>query len=189
MEWYVIYVRSRNERKIAEILSERGIINYVPMFRSIRNWKDRRKLVETIAINGYVFVLMNRTKRLEVLQIDNVLGFVKSNNIDAVIPEYQIDAMRNILGQNEYVVEFDTSYLTPGVPVIIIDGVLTGIKGELMKLKGKDKVVVRLEHIKTNMLVELPTALIALADDYVSIESDVKCLKESLDIMEDSLLQ
>lgn len=168
------------ERKVRELLSKKGVEAYVPMRRSLRMVNGKKKFVDAPAIAGYVFVLIENEQRLEVLETPYVKAFVRNFGEDAVIPENQIHAMKCMLGQHDYEVEINQDQLVPGEELLVIGGPLTGIKGEFVQIKGKNKVMVRLDHIHTNLLVELPAGLVAKTADYVNLKSDVEALKGSI---------
>ena len=41
-QWYVLFVRSNQEKRVARGLNERGIEHLLPCYSSLRHWKDRR---------------------------------------------------------------------------------------------------------------------------------------------------
>ena len=57
MEWYAIYTKPRNEKKVAENLAAIGIESYCPIVTTLKQWSDRKKMVETPLIPSYVFVI------------------------------------------------------------------------------------------------------------------------------------
>src|SRR6478752_682736 len=83
--WHAIYVKSRTEKKVGELLSERGIDNYVPLVKTMRQWSDRKKLVEFPLLNGYVFVSIAPIESEKVLQTRGVVNFVRSEGKTATI--------------------------------------------------------------------------------------------------------
>jgi hypothetical protein len=56
MAWYALYTKPRHEKKVYEQLLEKNIETFLPMVKTLRQWKDRRKWVEMgngkIAVNG-----------------------------------------------------------------------------------------------------------------------------------------
>ena len=67
--WYVIYTRSRFDKKVSLGLSNIGIENYCPQKKTLRKWKDRKKLVDTPLFNGYCFVNIEPSKYREVFKV------------------------------------------------------------------------------------------------------------------------
>ena len=56
IHWKVVYVASRQEKKVSDYLKKQCIEHYLPLYRSLRFWKDRKKWVEMPLFNGYIFV-------------------------------------------------------------------------------------------------------------------------------------
>src|SRR5262245_18811182 len=71
--WYVLFVRSNQERNIAHSLKQRGIEHLLPCYSSVRQWKDRRVRLEMPLFPGYVFVYLPLADRLQVLTIPYVV--------------------------------------------------------------------------------------------------------------------
>ncbi|MBE0668108.1 MAG: UpxY family transcription antiterminator, partial [Bacteroidales bacterium] len=44
--WYAVYTHSRAEKRVNERLLEAGIETFLPMQKTLRQWSDRKKLVE-----------------------------------------------------------------------------------------------------------------------------------------------
>ena len=60
-KWHAIYVNSRSEKKIGDLLLSKSIEAYVPLTKTMRQWSDRKKMVELPLLNGYVFVNISFT--------------------------------------------------------------------------------------------------------------------------------
>ena len=66
--WYAIYVRSRHEKKVHQLLLEIGIESSLPLIKTTRKWSDRKKKVEIPLFRGYVFVKIDVDKdKLKIL--------------------------------------------------------------------------------------------------------------------------
>src|SRR6188472_2452236 len=76
--WHAIYVKSRTEKKVGEALEARNIEAYVPVVKTMRQWSDRKKMVELPLLNGYVFVNITLKEQDVVLQTRGVVNFVRS---------------------------------------------------------------------------------------------------------------
>ncbi len=48
MPWFVIYTKSRNEKKVAELLQKNGVEVFCPLVKLKKNWSDRKKIVERL---------------------------------------------------------------------------------------------------------------------------------------------
>ena len=45
-KWYAVYTRPRFEKQVGQRLLEEGIEAYVPLIKTMRQWSDRKKVVE-----------------------------------------------------------------------------------------------------------------------------------------------
>src|SRR5213080_1021264 len=118
--WYAACTRSRHEKSIVRQLEERGIEYFLPVYRSVRRWKDRRKELDLVLFPGYVFVRLSTAERLRVLQLPGVVCFVSFNGQPAAVPGADIEALRNALIQG--VRAEHHPYLNVGQRVKVADG-------------------------------------------------------------------
>jgi len=56
VNWYALWVRSRQEFVSADELQRKGIETFLPSVSRVRQWKDRKKLVVFPLFPGYLFV-------------------------------------------------------------------------------------------------------------------------------------
>lgn len=165
MDWRVIYVSSRQEKKVTEMLSRLEIQNYLPLIKTLRQWSDRKKWVELPLFHGYVFVSPEKTRRDEVLQIPGVVKYLQYNGKDAIATNAEIDTIRAII-QNGYDVtehDFNDSF-EPGDRVSISQGPLKGYQGEFLRFGGDDYAIVHFESLGRALRVKLPKQLVKKID-------------------------
>src|ERR1700733_12011699 len=74
--WYALYTSSRREKRVADQIEHRGISCFLPLYRSMRRWKDRRKELDLALFPGYVFVEVARQEPLQVRQGSEAVWFV-----------------------------------------------------------------------------------------------------------------
>jgi transcription antitermination factor NusG len=152
--WFAVYVAPKCEKKVSERLLEKKIEHYLPLRRSLKQWSDRRKWVEEPLVRGYVFVKIDIRQRLQVLETDGILQFVRFDRQDVAIPTWQIEAMRQFL-ESGINVEID-EHLYPGEKVEIADGALKGLCGEIISFKGKKSFSIRLEYLGKTLIASVP---------------------------------
>jgi transcriptional antiterminator RfaH len=156
-KWYALYVSSRAEKKVEVELTKKGIENYLPLKTTLRRWSDRKKWVKMPLIPGYIFVRILFKNYLMALQTNHVVAFVRFEGKPAFIPDRQIDFLKRMLKQTDYTWEVTTEQFTPGQMVEIIAGPFIGMEAELIAIKGKKRVGVRIEQINNVLLVDIPT--------------------------------
>ncbi len=160
--WYAAYTKPRNEKKALERLEAAGIESYLPLQKRLKQWSDRKKMVEEPLFRSYIFVKITQKDYYNVLNTFGVVRYITFEGKAVPIPDNQIDLIKNLLEQN---IEFEAveEVLKPGTRVEVKFGSLLGLIGELVEHKGKQKVVVRLEHISHSLLVTLPTQYVVKA--------------------------
>src|ERR1700761_2270522 len=65
--WWALYTRHQHEKVIAQILGTKGFEVFLPLYESVRRWKDRNKLLSLPLFPCYVFIRGGLDRRLHVL--------------------------------------------------------------------------------------------------------------------------
>jgi transcription antitermination factor NusG len=154
--WYAAYTHGRHEKKVAQQLQERGIEHFLPLYRSVRRWKDRRKELDLVLFPGYIFVRLSLVDRLQVLQLPGIVRFVSFNGEPAALPGTDVEALRNGLIQG--VRAEHHPYLTVGRRVKVVHGPLAGAQGILLRTKTNCRVVISIDAIMRSVSVEIDEA-------------------------------
>lgn len=157
IQWYAIYTRPRAEKTVFSRLNESGIETYLPLYKTLRRWSDRKKLVEKPLFSSYIFVKVNTRQYYEALKVDGVVKYISFEGKAVPIPEKQINNLKLLTGSNVDM-EISSENLGKGDEVEVILGVLTGLTGELIQLKKKNKVIVRIDRIDQNIVLDIPAA-------------------------------
>ncbi|MBL0358846.1 MAG: UpxY family transcription antiterminator [Chitinophagaceae bacterium] len=58
-----MYTKPRWEKKVACLLDEKGIENYCPLNKVVKQWSDRKKVVLEPVFKSYVFVKILEDKK------------------------------------------------------------------------------------------------------------------------------
>ncbi len=154
--WKVIYVSSRAEKKVAERLKEKRIECYVPMKKELKQWSDRKKMVESPLINGYVFVRPDALQRDEVLQQQGVLNFVRYNGGDAIVRDLEMAALKSIEEKGYFVDGHFVSDLKPGDAAMIQAGPFKGLRGHVKLTGDKEIYTIVIDSIDYSLTLYLP---------------------------------
>lgn len=161
-QWLVACTRPRHEKQVAKQLHERGIEYFLPLYRSLRRWKDRRKELDLVLFPGYIFVHTVLINRLQVLQLPGVVRFVSFSGLPASVPAEDVEALRNGFVHNLRLEHHP--FLTVGRRVKVVSGPLSGARGILVRRKKNDcRLVISLEAIMRSVCVEIDEADVAPA--------------------------
>lgn len=153
--WFAAYTKPRNEKKVYTRLVEAGIETFLPLQKRLKQWSDRKKMVEEPLFNSYIFVRITQRQYYDVLNTAGVVRYVTFGGKVAVIPERQIEQVKQLLVQD---IEIETvaEEFEAGTKVEVKFGGLKGIVGEIVEHSGKRKVLLKIDHISHSLLVTLP---------------------------------
>ena len=151
--WYALYTRPRWEKKVYNELNISGFEAYLPLVKKIKQWSDRKKIIEEPLIKSYVFVKTSEKEYYDILNVDGAVRYIFFEGKAASIPEWQIDLLQKTI-ENNLSFRLTNEKLKPGEKINIKGGPLKGCKGEIIKIKGKNKLVIRIENIGYNLLIE-----------------------------------
>jgi len=158
-KWYAIYTNPRAEKQVNTRLDETGVETYLPLQKTYRQWSDRKKLVEKPLLSSYVFVKVIPKNFPLVYKTPGVVKFVSFEGQPVPIPQNQIDNLRLLIDSNAKI-EVTSEKFEKGDSVEVITGSLRGLSGELIKAKGRKKVIVRIEELKQNLIVTIPVTFL-----------------------------
>ena len=150
INWYVLYSKSRAEKKLEQGLKNSGFETFCPTRTIMRQWSDRKKKVERVLFTSYVFV---RAHKKDFDKIYNVNGFVRFVNYlgkPAIVKDKEIEAIKLFLEMTtNHTVHFEKD-----TAVRITVGPLKGRKGLIERI-GKKSLKIRIEELGMSLLAEV----------------------------------
>ena len=128
--WHVLLVKPRTERKVGQLLAENGFEICVPVQKQLRQWSDRKKLVEVVLFNNYVFVSLDSRQIKEIARYRESCRLVKFGDRIATLSKAEVSMIRqlSLLAQP---VTIEYREFQPGETVEICSGPLAGQRGRL----------------------------------------------------------
>jgi len=154
--WYAAYTKHQHEKKSADLLAQKGIESYLPLYLSIRQWRDRKKKLALPLFPGYVFFRSTLNRRFDVLNTPGIFFIVESGGRACPIPDEDIESIR-ILTNSQAVIEPHV-YLHSGDAVEIRRGPLMGVRGILTRVKNRHRVVICVDPLRKAVSVEIDLA-------------------------------
>ena len=151
--WFAVFTIPRHEKRVGELLVERGIETVLPLYRAARQWKKSRPvLLELPLFPCYLFVRTTRSALAPVLGVPGVVSIVGSAREAWPIPSADMEALR--LGAQLGAFQ-PHPYLQIGRRVRIKAGLMTGAEGILVRQKNELRVVLTLEAIMKSVALEV----------------------------------
>jgi transcription antitermination factor NusG len=153
LPWYALQVRPRFEKAIALTLLSKGYEGFLPLYTQRSRWSDRTKEVQLPLFSGYLFCRFDLNKRLPILVTPGIIRVVGIGRTPYPVDEHEIQALQAIVISDLQAQPW--SYIDVGQKVRIELGVLAGVEGILIGLKGSSKLVVSVSLLKRSVAVEI----------------------------------
>ena len=154
--WYALYTCPHREKLVAEQIKLRSVPCFLPVYRSLRRWKDRRKELQLALFPGYVFVQIALEKKLKVLEIPGAVRLVSFNGQPAPLPASEIEMLKNRLSGARGVEPHP--YLCAGRRVRVRSGAMEGLEGIVVRRKDCCRVVFSINLLQRSVAVEVDEA-------------------------------
>ena len=162
-QWHVIYTKSKWEKKVDDLLLQKGFESWCPVQKQERQWSDRKKIIEAPLFRSYVFIKASKEDYTKILSTIGVVNFLYFERKPAIIRDVEIEEIRKYLGMSTTasIQIVDMSNIPAQTKVSINQGLFMGQRGEVIKA-GKKNVFVRLESINMMMIVEFKVEEVSL---------------------------
>ena len=156
MAWYAVYTKSRMEKKVSLRLEEVGIESYCPVTKRKKQWSDRKKIVEEVLFRSYVFVNIDLvTQGATVRKTFGVVNFVYWLHKPAVVQDAEILAIQQFLSDHMEVSAIGGTTVKVGDFITIETGPLKGQTAEVVGLKNRNEVRLRIDSLGFELVANL----------------------------------
>jgi transcription antitermination factor NusG len=156
LQWWALYTRHQHEKVVAEMLSAKGFEVFLPLYDSIRRWKDRQKLLSLPLFPCYVFVRGGFGRRLQVITTPGVHTVLNHGEHVAVIPENEIESIRRTVAGRFHMEPHP--FIRCGDRARVIRGSLQGVEGILVRKKNQFRLVLSVDMLAKSVAVEIDAA-------------------------------
>ncbi len=157
-DWYALYTRHQHERAVAHHLEQLGFDVFLPLYREVHQWKDRRKSVLMPLFPSYVFFSGDLDRKFQILNIPGVFSLVCSGAKVGVIPAAELDAVRKAM-TNPMPLE-PHPFLQCGQRIRVRSGPLAGIEGIVARKKDSMRIVLSVEMLRRSVSVEVEEEMV-----------------------------
>jgi transcription antitermination factor NusG len=161
--WWVVYTRHQHEKVVAGALAAKGHEVFLPLYASVRKWKDRRKSITLPLFPCYVFVRGGQDRRLSIVTTPSVHMMLTKGDAPAVVPEDEIAAIRRTL-EGRMNIE-PHPFLKCGQRVRVKCGALEGVEGILVRVRNLFRLVLSVEILNKSVAVEIDASSVEAVDD------------------------
>lgn len=167
-EWYACYTKGRHEKRVTRLLDERGFEVFLPLVSRVREWHDRKKVVEFPLFPSYVFARFGADELSQVMAVPGVVGVVRFDGRPVAVPDEEIANIKRLsAGLGPEGPEPEVGPLVgKGQRIRIAQGPLRGVEGVVASRRGSSRlvVVVGVTAINQGLRVELDQEIVEPAN-------------------------
>jgi transcription antitermination factor NusG len=155
-EWFVLHVKSRNEKALAEELRFTSISHYLPLVNDVKYYGRRKARVDRPLFPGYVFLRgtvqeayrANRTKR-----VARILRVANQQKL-----EFELTNLHLALSRRATLDLYP--FLRTGLSVTVRAGPLRGLKGLIKDRTRRNRVILQVEMLGKAASLEIDAGLV-----------------------------
>jgi len=162
-KWFAIYTKPRWEKKVNQLLTNKGVECYCPLNKVKRKWSDRTKTIDEPLFKSYVFVKVTEEERTKVRLTNGVVNFVYWNGKPAIVREKEIQTIKLFLDEHENV-QVRPMDLTVQQRVLIISGTFMDRNATVLDVRKKE-VKVSIDSLGYELIALIDKNKIAFLDD------------------------
>tara|TARA_B100000131_G_scaffold284067_1_gene292398 strand:- start:1728 stop:2234 length:507 start_codon:yes stop_codon:yes gene_type:complete len=158
-QWFAFYTKSRHEKSVSIALENKGFEVYLPLLKERRKWSDRKKWVTFPLFKSYIFIKIEAKESVFALKTPGIVKIIKFGDKPSPILDDTIKSLKLMIegGYNPQPIE----YFTKGDPVIIRDGPLKGLKGEIGTIHNQDHFIIHIDAIQHSVSIKINRAYLS----------------------------
>jgi transcription antitermination factor NusG len=151
--WWAVYTRHHHEKAIADMLTAKGFKVFLPLYESIRRWKDRKMVLSLPLFPCYLFVRGGLDRKLQVVTTPGIYTILYRGEQVAIIPDREMEAIRRAINGPCNVEPYP--FLKCGTRVRVIRGALEGVEGILIRKKNLFRLILSVDMLAQSVAVEV----------------------------------
>ena len=160
MNWQVLHLRPRCEKKLAEFCKLQNLDHYLPLRRETKIYQRRKVTVDKPVFPGYIFVCFDSEERLSLLKTNNIVRVLAPPPQEQLV--FELNQIRGALSVDPSLGACNA--LTRGRRVRITGGPFMGIEGMVDKVKNATTVRLNVDMIGQAVSMEIAREFLSAID-------------------------
>jgi transcription antitermination factor NusG len=158
-QWGAAHTRSRCEKQVAEYLDQRGVAIFLPLIKRRNAGHREIRFFQVPLFAGYVFFDTEAIVAREVFECRKVARILRTDDPDRLRGEL---ANLAVALQGDEAL-FEARYGEVGKPVRVARGRLKGLVGEVVRLEGRSRLIIRVSFIGRSACLDVDESLVESA--------------------------
>jgi transcription antitermination factor NusG len=150
--WYVVRVRANAERVVAQSLTNRGVVVFLPLQK---RQSKRRKLglIEVPLFPGYIFAQFVKRESLPVVVCSGVVQILCHGNVPEAVDPAEMHSLL-VLSRTALSISLLPTY-TRGQKVRITHGPLADVEGIVLRDNGRQRLILSVSILRRSVEAEI----------------------------------
>jgi len=154
-EWFAFRVRPRHEKQVSLALREKGFTEFLPLYKSKRQWADRTKVVEMPLFPGYIFCSTVRSSIVPVLMTSGVIDVVRAGTNPLPADKAETEALQQTVSVDVPLEAWPYTEVGESGSFSILRGPLAGLTGILVEVRRSQRLILSVNLLRRSVLVEV----------------------------------
>jgi transcription antitermination factor NusG len=160
--WLVAYTKPKHEKLVKDELLKNNFETYLPLLKERRKWSDRKKWIEFPLFRSYIFIKTDPKNSLYLLKINGIVKIIQFGRKVASVRDKDLETIKKMITggykpRNE-------NYFLKGNPVLVEDGPLKGLVGEVLEIENQNRLVIRIDAIQQSVSIKIEQGFLKLID-------------------------
>jgi len=153
LPWLVVYTKPRQEKKLAERLTQMGYEVYCPTQRIKKRWSDRWKWIEQPLFTSHLFIQIEPERRDDIYFVPGFVRFLFWLKRPAQVRPKEIETLKRWL--NDYAPDsLEITTHVPGRELKILSGPFQDHEGVVVEQRGQS-LALYLKELQIQVKVDL----------------------------------
>jgi transcription antitermination factor NusG len=152
-QWFALVVKPRFDKAVAQALESKGYETLVPVYKKYHKYGGRSKQFELPLFPGYVCCRFDVQARLPILTTPGVVRVLGVRNVPVPLSDTEINSLQTAI-KSQLPVQ-PCPFVNAGQRVRIHSGVLAGVEGIVLGLKGGLRLILSITLLQRSVLLEI----------------------------------
>ena len=166
-DWYAVTTKGLSGRKVRAILDELNVQHFLPLIETeVEHYGMKEKTFKPLVLN-LVFICADYSTIQSLIDDHHIPMTFMLDSVTQCPLSYsnkKIQDIKYLLQYPDEILRLTNDNLKPGEHVRVLDGEFAGIEGELIRIKGHKRVVVRLDGLFSLATAYVPVAYLEKLD-------------------------
>ena len=160
--FFAVKVRNRGECNVSKVLRQKGFEVLAPTCSSQSSVPNRYRKTDTALFPGYVFVRLDPRELLSLVTTEGVSYVVRKGKVLEPLPLEEELTVQTLCSSVSGFVPCNN--FVPGQRVSIESGPLKDRQGTLVRIGGKDRLIISLNSIFSSVSIDLRDTIVKACD-------------------------